>query len=258
MKTFLKKCFKFELSKDTAVAFISGVVVILLSLLMSFFQKQTIIDEIMSIFLRDVLMILFIGFCFVLYYVIIVKKENISVLGITKNKLVLSLGLNMVFGISLLISFMKDGSRIMFNYGALCAIVYIFAAGIFEMVFIYGFLRNYFEKAFGIIPSIILTAFFYSFHHVGFQPEFLKLFFVGLMYVSVFYITRSIFIIFPFFWGVGAIWDVLVNSTAGENLLGTTSLIVGIAIILIMIAISFYFKSKVRNQRLNINNKKFM
>lgn len=258
MKAFLKKCFKFELSKDTAVAFISGVVVIFLSLLMSFFQKQTIIDEIMSIFLRDVLMILFIGFWFVLYYVIIVKKENVSILGITKKKLALSLVSNVVLGVSLLIVFMRGGERIIFNYGTLCAIVYILAAGIFEMIFIYGFLRNYFEKAFGIIPSIVLTAFFYSFHHAGFQPEFLKLFFVGGMYVSIFYITRNIFIIFPFFWGVGAVWDVLVNSTVGEVLLGTTSLVVGIVMILIMIIISVYFINKEKNQRLDANNKKIM
>lgn len=255
MKPFLKKCFKFELSKDTIVAFISGIVVIFFSSLMLFFQEQTILNEIMSIFLRDVLMILFIGFWFVFYYVIIIKKESISVLGITKKKLVLSLILNLALGLSLLIVFMKDGETITFNYETLCAIVYILAAGIFEMVYIYGFLRNYFEKAFGIIPSIILTAVFYSFHHAGFQPEFLKLFFVGVMYVSVFYITRNLFIIFPFFWGVGAIWDVLVKSTAGEALLGTTSIIVGVAIILIMIIISFYFRNKYKEQILNTNSR---
>ena len=63
-----------------------------------------------------------------------------------------------------------------------------------------------------------MTAVFYSLHHAGFQPEFLKLFFVGIMYVSVFYITKNIFSIFPFFWGVGAIWDVLINSEAGKQI----------------------------------------
>lgn len=55
------------------------------------------------------------------------------------------------------------------------------------MIFIYGFLRDQFERAFGMIPAVILTAIFYSFHHDGFQPEFLKLFWVGIIYVSVFY-----------------------------------------------------------------------
>ena len=30
------------------------------------------------------------------------------------------------------------------------------------------------------MPAIILAALFYSFHHAGFQPEFVSLFFVGL------------------------------------------------------------------------------
>ena len=53
------------------------------------------------------------------------------------------------------------------------------------MTFIYGYLRMSFEKAFGIIPAVLLTAAFYSLHHAGFQPEFVHLFFVGIMYCSV-------------------------------------------------------------------------
>lgn len=62
-----------------------------------------------------------------------------------------------------------------------------------------------------------MTAVFYSLHHAGFHQNF-KTIFVGIMYVSVFYITKNIFSIFPFFWGVGAIWDVLINSEAGKQI----------------------------------------
>ena len=88
-----------------------------------------------------------------------------------------------------------------------------------------------FQKAFGIIPAILLTAAFYSFHHAGFQPEFLELFFVGIMYIGVFYITKSLWIIFPFFWAVGALWDVLVDSTAGESIKNSESFWIAIAIL---------------------------
>ncbi|MDI6603283.1 MAG: hypothetical protein QME57_04225 [Patescibacteria group bacterium] len=81
----------------------------------------------------------------------------------------------------------------------------------FKVIYFYGFLRQRFENAFGIIPGIILAALFYSFHHAGFQPEFVKLFFVGIMYVSVFRITKNALIISPFFWGMGACCDVLVS-----------------------------------------------
>ena len=87
------------------------------------------------------------------------------------------------------------------------------------------------EKAFGIIPAIILTSAFYSLHHAGFQPEFVHLFLVGLMYCSIFYITRNMLIIFPFFWGVGALWDVLVSSEAGDEIKNPVSFVIALVIL---------------------------
>lgn len=103
------------------------------------------------------------------------------------------------------------------------------------MVCIYGFIRHYLERAFGIVPAIVLTALIYSLHHAGFQPEFLKLFFVGILYCSVFYITRNIFILFPLFWGMGAIWDVLINSVEGQSLNNTTTFLVAIGLFVAML-----------------------
>ena len=85
-------------------------------------------------------------------------------------------------------------------------------AGAFEVLFFYCFQRTLFEQAFGMIPGIILAALFYSFHHIGFQPEFGKLLWVGLMYAVVSRLGNSAFVIYPFFWGVGGCYDVLVQS----------------------------------------------
>lgn len=109
------------------------------------------------------------------------------------------------------------------------------------MVFLYGFLRYEFERAFGILPAVFLTAFFYSLHHAGFQPEFTKLFFVGVMYVTVFYVTRNLFAIFPFFWGIGAVWDVLVNSEAGSQIRNEISFIIAVLLLTAMTGISVFF-----------------
>ena len=125
---------------------------------------------------------------------------------------------------------------------------YILVAGIFEMTFIYGFLRMSFEKAFGIIPAILLTSAFYSLHHAGFQPEFIHLFLVGLMYCSVFYITKNMLIIFPFFWGVGALWDVLVSSEAGDGIKNSVSF--GIALIILFASAAWVL---FRKWRRNVN-----
>jgi len=91
---------------------------------------------------------------------------------------------------------------------------FVIVAVFFELVFFYGFLRTLFEKAFGIVPGIILAALFYSFHHIGFQPEYGKLIFVGLLYALVYRLGNSALLLYPFFLGVGGTYDVLIQSQA--------------------------------------------
>ncbi len=206
------KWMHFGLDRESIFGLACAVIMVLLSTAMALFQ-----NEIGNIILRDVFMILILGFLMPLYYILVTKKKKLSVLGIHKNKLSASLVINA-------------------------------AAGIFEMVFIYGFLRYEFERAFGILPAILITAIFYSFHHAGFQPEFTKLFFVGLMYVTVFYFTHNIFSIFPFFWGVGAVWDVLVNSQAGSQIRNKTSFIIAVAMYIAMAGISIFIHCRVKSE----------
>lgn len=231
-----KKWLHFDIDKENIFGLACGFVMVLLSIAMALFH-----NEICNILLRDVLMILLLGFFMPVYYLLIIKKKSLSVLGIHKNKLAASLAINAAAGISLLTMFIsKSTEDIVFSINSFYAITYILAAGIFEMVFIYGFLRYEFERAFGILPAILMTAVFYSLHHAGFQPEFAKLFFVGIMYVTVFYFTRNIFSIFPFFWGVGAIWDVLVNSEAGRQIENEVSFIVAILMLSAMTGIGIF------------------
>ncbi len=229
----MKSLFRFKVTKDTGVAVIAGAVMIALSLLMIPFGGDSIRDNVISFILRDLLMIFGLGVVFVSLYVEKKGKEVIAELGFTKRKWILSLIINIVLAAGLLTIFLKDEvpeniASLKNLYGA----TYILVAGIFEMTFLYGFLRMSFEKAFGIIPAIIMTSAFYSLHHAGFQPEFLHLFLVGLMYCSVFYITKNMLVIFPFFWGVGALWDVLVSSEAGDEIKNPVSFVIALIILI--------------------------
>ena len=230
------KWIHFDIDKENIFGLLCGLIMVLLSIAMTLFN-----NEISNIILRDILMILFLGFFTPTYYILIIKKKTLSVLGIHKKKLTASIAINVITAISLLAMFIsKNTEDIVLNIYSFYAIAYILVAGIFEMVFIYGFLRYEFERAFGILPAILITAIFYSLHHAGFQPEFTKLFFVGIMYVTVFYFTLNIFSIFPFFWGVGAIWDVLVNSEAGNHIKNETSFTIAILMLISMIGISIF------------------
>ena len=230
-----KKLFHFQLDRKAIVGLVSGTIMVLLSCAMNLFP-----DNLLAAFiLRDILMIFALGFIFPLYYVLVNEKKSLSVLGIHREKLKVSLLINVVLGVALLVVFLrKSTGPIHFTLESFYAITYIFVAGIFEMLFIYGFLRYRFEQAFGNIPAIILTAAFYSLHHAGFQPEFAELFFVGILYTAVFYLTKNILVIFPFFWGVGACWDVLVDSQAGERITNINSFLIAICLLIAMV-ISF-------------------
>lgn len=239
---------KFAPTKDTGVAFLAGIAMILASFALYLFYGESIKDEIVFFVIKDIVMMVGIGFIFPLYYVLVIKRESIKTFGITKDKLSLSLVLNIILAVLLLLQFMNEsaavGKKILLSSDAIIPLVYIFTAGIFEMVFFYGFLLHQFEQSFGILPGIVLTAIFYSFHHAGFQPEFLKLLFVGVMYASVFRITKNVFIIFPFFWGLGATWDVLVNFGAKEQLQGFWTLTKTILVLVLMFGFLMYLKNE--------------
>lgn len=67
------------------------------------------------------------------------------------------MAVNVVAAISLLAMFISKNTQvIVFNINSFYAVTYIMAAGIFEMVFIYGFLRYECERAFGILPAIFI------------------------------------------------------------------------------------------------------
>ena len=233
----MKNLFRFKVTKDTGIAAAAGLGMISLSLLMIPFGGDSARDTVISFILRDVLMIFGLGVVFVSLYVEKKSKEVIAELGFTRRKWALSLILNLAFAAGLLAVFIKDGKPAdVISLKNLYGASYILVAGIFEMTFIYGFLRMSFEKAFGIIPAILLTSVFYSLHHAGFQPEFLHLFLVGLMYCGVFYITKNMLVIFPFFWGVGALWDVLVSSEAGDEIKNPVSFVIALIILIASVA----------------------
>ena len=227
----MNKLFRFNFTKETAAAFGAGAGMIVLSLIMLLFGGDSFLDKAMSFVLCDFLIIYGLGTVFFSFYV--GKNEyGLKTIGFTGRKTVLSLVLDFILAAGLLAMFLKDEKPSgILEIKNLYAATYILVAGIFEMTFIYGYLRANFENAFGIIPAILLTSAFYSFHHAGFQPEFLHLFLVGLMYCSVYYITQNLLIIFPFFWGVGALWDVIISSQAGNEIKNLESFIIAIVIL---------------------------
>ncbi|MBA7480637.1 hypothetical protein ES707_16099 [subsurface metagenome] len=248
--------FKFDFNKDTIFALILGFSVVGLSFLMKLFHEDTSLNNIICFIILDIIIKVVLGFYLPIRYLLVKRKKSLEIFGITKKRWKTSLILGLIFMGLLFFQFISEsgqqGQEILLRSGVYIPIFYIFVAGIFEMTFIYGFLRRIFDESFGIIPGIVLTSLFYSFHHAGFQPEFAKLIFVGIMYASIYRITNNILIIFPFFWGIGAIWDVLVNFGTNE-LQGTGILLIALCTLILMTFAIFLLK-KENEQRHNSND----
>ncbi|MCX8131675.1 MAG: hypothetical protein N3I35_16475 [Clostridia bacterium] len=236
LKTKHNRLFALDIHKETVFAFILGLAAIVAGILVRFSDSI-----LMWSIIRDVLQISIIGI--VLPFTIMAKnKSNFFSSGIRFDRPLKYLLISLILGGLLAINFITKASGEMstlFSNEKLILMLYIMIVNIFEVLFFAAFLRYYFEKALGIIPSVILSAAFYSLHHAGFQPEFVELFIIGIVFISIFRIANHWLICFPMWW-VGGVGDVLISSADSVNV-SNTAWWRGI-IILIVICTMFYLK----------------
>ena len=240
-KTKFSNYLNWNPNSDTILAISAGVLTVLLSFAMIITRNITWLN----IAIRDIAQIFLLGIFLPLIF-ILRSHENWATFGFTLRKWPIYLIINLVLGSLLLLLFLSE-SPPEHNFHVtsymLKSAAFVIIALIFELVFFYAFLRTLLEKAFGIIPSIILTAMFYAFHHAGFQPEFGKLFFVGLIYALTFRLGNSALLIFPFFLGVGGLYDVFIQSQVVAPV-QFPLIRTGYLILLISVTIVYIFKKK--------------
>jgi membrane protease YdiL (CAAX protease family) len=194
----------------TALAFGAGSASIALSLALMPLADRPLL----AVLVRDVAQVGLLGIVLPLLFVLR-TRASIADFGFTLRRAWPFLATNFALGAALLWLQLRTSpppAGFQWHADNLWRAGYVAVSLVFELVFFYGFLRTLFERAFGALAGIVLAALFYSFHHAGFQPEFVKLFFVGVLYATVFRIGNSALLIFPFFLGVGGIYDVLLKS----------------------------------------------
>ncbi len=210
MKNVIPKLFRWQPSRETLIVLVAGAVVVGLSAAMLLFENWPWV----RIAIRDVGQIFLAGILFPLAYIQRSGKDWAG-FGFSSKKWPVFLPINLVLGVLLFFLFLSGSpppADFRLSAPTVWSAAYVMLALFFELVFFYAFLRTFFEHAFGIVPAIILTALFYAFHHIGFQPEYGKLIFVGLLYATTYRLGNSALLIFPFFLGVGGTYDVLIQS----------------------------------------------
>ncbi|HSK68447.1 MAG TPA: type II CAAX endopeptidase family protein [Candidatus Limnocylindria bacterium] len=204
MKT--RDLFKFKPSRELAAVLLHYLLIT--AVFYVSFQVVTVQRVAAQFLTFGVLGVMALGILAPAAYSTLALKRPMSAIGITKDRLLLSIGLGAAFAVAqyfmTLNKLALPGFRALFPL-ALMAV----SVGFFENVFFRGFAQTRLEESFGIVPGIVLSALLYCFYHVGYGmagAEYLTLFVVGLVYSAVFRLTGSIFILFPLLTPMGAMY----------------------------------------------------
>lgn len=138
-------------------------------------------------------------------WMVIHRRRPIADLGITRQRLGVSLGIQLVLAILLyFVTLARVALPPLRELAPLLGLA--LAVGFFEAVFWRGWVFARLEEAFGLIPALLLGALLYAAYHVGYGmplSEMAFLFLIGLLFAAVFRLTGSIFILWPVFQPMG-------------------------------------------------------
>jgi membrane protease YdiL (CAAX protease family) len=189
-------------------------------------------------------------------YTILVERDTPAALGLKRERWVLSLILSLVVaGLFVPMLFFEGNlASVGWENVAKASFVLTGAGGLFELFLYYGFIHLRLEKAFGVIPAILLTSAIYVLWHVGTQlplePDPLyavwKLFWVGVMSQSLFSLTRNLLVIWPFFHVVGVMLDFAVNIGAVKDIVGDLPWAAGAVVVMAVISVILFIFSESR------------
>jgi membrane protease YdiL (CAAX protease family) len=160
------------------------------------------------------------GFALPWFYGLLVERSGPAGMGLTRERWKLSLGLNLILGGFFIMVVVTQADWSTIDLGKFWTATFVLLTGnLFELFLYYGFIHLRLERAFGVIPAILGAAAIYALWHVGteltmYEQFWLglgKLFLVGVMYQSVFSITRNLLTIWPFFVGGGVLVDFVLD-----------------------------------------------
>jgi hypothetical protein len=214
--------FRWQPTRHTWVAVGTGLLAFALSASLLLFDRNSLIARI----ILNGMIFVGCGIAIPWGYTLLVEQNSPAAMGLTRQRWVLSLSLSLIAAAVMSPAFLRvDWSAIRWEAFAKAAVVLTGAGGFFELFLYYGFIHLRLEKAFGVIPAILVTTAIYVLWHVGTQlplePDpvaaLWKLFLVGVMYQSLFSLTRNLLIIWPFFHVAGVMIDFVVNLGAVDQ-----------------------------------------
>lgn len=198
--------FRWAPDRDTLVALLSYALV--LAALYTAFQVFTTEHVAANFITFGPIALALLGIGIPVFYTKIVRDRPLADVGITARHLVPSLVLSIILGYDTYRNTLAT-MNVTWDRSLVPVVTMVLVVGLFEAVFFRGWLQLRFEEAFGLIPGLLLGALCYSFYHIGYGMEVQELgmlFFLGVTFGAMFRLTKSIFVLWPFYTPVGALF----------------------------------------------------
>lgn len=200
-------------------------------------------NDLAKLFIFIILTNIILNVIFPVWWITIYKKQSISNLGISSKLLLPSIIISVVLAILSGIHLPELISGVNWLPQLL-----ISALIFFEPFFVFGWLQIRFEKSFGIIPAIVLSALSFILYQIGSAPigNIIAMFPEYLLLAIAFGLTNNIIAVWPIYWCIG--------STVNQLILGIhhdwNEVIAYLFALIIQIGFIYYL---LKNKRIKYN-----
>jgi len=201
--------FRFDPKQDTGFAIGTLLLFWLVYFLGSFFDGRvfTLLNrefeaDILWFIFAVIMGSLFLGVYLPTSYVTKELNQRINHLGIKKQHLWISLGISVLISLYYLPRLIALIPQV--EVSELIRHLLLNLSGLWEVIFVYGWLQLRYDRAFGPIPAVALSALSFTLYHVGTGDTLpiTTLLIIGLGQAFAFSLTKNIFILWPIPWTV--------------------------------------------------------
>ncbi len=245
MKTIF--AFRWQPSKDLLAIVVSWVLVVTTLYAATFLVGSEVAGGMAYFGLYAVLGATIFGIGIPLYWTVVVRKRPVSDLGLTRERLALSVILQLAFATLQFIGAYRDLEIPAWD-SLLPLVALALAIGFFEAIFWRGWVLLRLEECFGLIPAIVIGSILYSLYHIGYgmpASEMVFLFFIGMMYAVAFRLTKSVFMLWPVFQPMGQLVT-LIKDGLSLPLLASLGFIEVLALMWVLIWLANKYDKKQR------------
>ena len=147
---------------------------------------------------------LFLTVLFPAYYVLRIRDEGLRELGITTRRWRVALLISIVLALTSLPTLLAQAAQ----HPGVNLLPHVLFNGLilWEPFFVHGWLQLRFERAFGVLPGILLAGLCFGGYHIGTYPwgGVVKIMGIGMFYGGLFRLTRNLLTLFPLTWAVSS------------------------------------------------------